>query len=84
MLRVLGSQAYSGTTLLNDANNYFAPAYLGESIMRAISTYDIEIDFGSDSHVQYPGVGISKIQVGSAGASPTESSTWGEIKSLFR
>ena len=44
----------------------------------------VEIDFGSDSSVTYPGVYISKIQVGSTGASPTESSTWGEIKSLFR
>ena len=44
----------------------------------------VEIDFGSDSHVQYPGVDISKIQIGSMGTSPTESSTWGEIKGLFR
>ena len=44
----------------------------------------VEVDLDSDSSVQYPGEYISAIEVGAEAPSPTEGSTWGEIKSLFR
>ena len=54
--------------------------------LSSFATHDIavEIDFGSDSSVTYPGEYISAIKVGAEAPSATESSTWGEIKSLFR
>ncbi len=51
-------------------------AYVGQSV-------ELDFEFGSDSSVQYPGWYLAYVKVGTDLPSPTQESTWGQIKSLF-
>ncbi len=44
----------------------------------------LTFEFGSDSSVAYRGWALAYVKVGGFGATPTENSTWGEIKGLFQ
>jgi hypothetical protein len=44
----------------------------------------VELDYGSDSSVTYDGWYILSIAVGTDGATPTETKTWGRVKSIYR
>jgi len=47
-------------------------------------TVVLSFEFGSDSSVTYPGWYVASVKVGGTGATPTEDSTWGQIKNLFQ
>ncbi len=47
-------------------------------------TGQLSFEFGSDSSVTYRGWALAYVKVGGFGATPNESSTWGEIKGLFQ
>ncbi len=46
-------------------------------------TGQLAFEFGSDSSVAYRGWALGYVKVGGYGATPVESSTWGNIKGLF-
>jgi len=53
-------------------------AYMGQTIQ-------VSFDFGSDSSVTYPGWYLAYVKVGTTEmALPTESKTWGSLKSLYK
>jgi hypothetical protein len=51
--------------------------YIGQTIQ-------VEFDFGSDSSVTYPGWYLAYVKVGTDQVVPVETSTWGNIKELYR
>jgi len=51
--------------------------YVGQSIM-------VAFDFGADGSVFYPGWYIKWVKIGSDEFSPVESTTWGNIKAMYR
>ena len=55
---------------------YDMTSYVGQ-------TGHLSFEFGSDSSVAYRGWALGYVKVGGWGPSPTESSTWGNIKGLF-
>lgn len=52
-------------------------AYMGQMVT-------VELDFGSDSSVNYPGWYIAYLKVGGQGGVPTAPTSWGQVKSLYR
>ncbi len=51
--------------------------YMGQEIV-------VQFDFGTDGSVMYPGWYLGYVKVGSDEVTPSDSPTWGEIKSVFR
>lgn len=51
--------------------------YMGQEIV-------VQFDFGSDSSVMYPGWYLGYVKVGNDDVTPSDSPSWGEIKSNFR
>lgn len=51
--------------------------FMGQSI-------HLQFDFGTDSSVMYPGWYLGYVKVGSDAPTPSDSPSWGEIKSVFR
>jgi hypothetical protein len=74
-----GEQAFSGHqfqgAFLRDCFNI--SQYVGQEIW-------VGFFWGSDSSVQYPGWYIKWLKIGGEEGSPTEDSSWGSIKSMYR
>ncbi len=47
-------------------------------------TIQVEFDFGSDYSIEYPGWYLASVKVGGFATTPTETGSWGKVKSLYR